>query len=93
MKPDISYPTGIPHDVAQLFERLTLLIHSRGFQHYSARAVLHQIRWEYQVERGDRGFKCNNNWTPILSRWVMNRHHKLRGFFFTRERSIHIHGL
>jgi hypothetical protein len=29
-------------------------------------------------------FKCNNNWTPKLSRWFMDNHPELGEFFETR---------
>lgn len=77
---------GIPDDVSRLFERLTLkLINENGFKHYSADAILHRIRWHFQVERRLREFKCNNNWTAVLARWFMQRHPEHEGFFETRS--------
>jgi hypothetical protein len=26
---------------------------------YSANPVLHRLRWHYQIQKGDRSFKCN----------------------------------
>ena len=56
-----------------------------GWSHYSADAVLHRIRWHYHVDRGDRSFKANNNWTPTLARWFMAEYPSNRGFFRTRH--------
>lgn len=81
-----SYPDGIPADVCLYFERLALELHGAGFSRYSADAVLHRIRWHWQVERGDRGFKANNNWTAPLARWFLKRNPKAEGFFELRER-------
>lgn len=77
-------PAGVPPDVTALFEDLTLKIIAMGLHHYSARAVLHRIRWHEHIERGNRAFKCNNNWTPALSRWFMAKHPRHEGFFETR---------
>ena len=77
-------PPGVPVEVCDLFEELTLKIISRGFDKYSARAVLHRIRWHFHIERGHREFKCNNNWTPEMARWFMRKHPHHDGFFETR---------
>lgn len=78
------YPDGIPKDVCVLFEQLAMDVHRLKWQRYSADAILHRIRWHYHVERGDRTFKANNNWTAPLSRWFMKRHPTLDRFFETR---------
>ena len=75
---------GCPDDVRQLFDDYALKLISAGFTRYSARAILHRIRWHYHVEKGDREFKCNNNWTPKLSRDFMIKHNQ-DGFFATRR--------
>jgi hypothetical protein len=78
---------AVPAVVRDLFERNALLISDRGFQRYSADAILHSIRWHMHVERGNREFKLNNNWTAPLARWFMKRHPELpQGFFETRVR-------
>jgi hypothetical protein len=82
-----TYPDGVPQDVCLLFEKLSLEVAAMGFERYSARAVLHRIRWHHQIERGERGFKANNNWTPAMSRWFMKRNPRLDGFFELRERT------
>jgi len=81
------YPDGVPVEVYQLFEKLALDLIEKGFDHYSARALLHQIRWHHHVERGDRGFKANNNWTPAMARWFMKKFPQHKGFFELRERT------
>jgi hypothetical protein len=86
VKPVIPPPSEVPQDVAELFESLAVSVARRGFTRYSARAVLHRIRWEYNIERGDRDFKANNNWSAGLSRWFMERHPEYPKFFETRER-------
>jgi hypothetical protein len=78
------YPTGIPIDVCQLYEQLALQIYARGWQHYSSDAILHRIRWEYQIERDHRDFKCNDHWTASLARWFLKKHPHMDGFFELR---------
>lgn len=81
------YPDGVPVDVCIMFERLALDVAEAGFAHYSADAILHRIRWHHQIERGNRGFKANNNWTAPLARWFLKRNPHLPKFFELRERT------
>jgi hypothetical protein len=81
---DVPVPDGIPEDVARLFEEYALAVVRSGMPHFSSDAILHRIRWNMQVERGHRDFKCNNNWTAALARWFMQRHPLHAGFFETR---------
>lgn len=80
-------PEGVPADVCDLFEKLALEIAAQGFDRYSARAILHRIRWHHHVEKGNRDFKCNDHWTPAMARWFAERHPHLNGFFETREKA------
>jgi len=41
----------------------TLKVAGHGWKHYSSDALLHRIRWEMQIERGNRAFRVNNNWS------------------------------
>lgn len=77
--------SGIPPHVVFMFEQLSLSLVKLGFKHYSARAILHRIRWHYHVDKGDKDFKCNNNWTPRMARWFMDKHPELGDFFETRS--------
>lgn len=81
------YPDDIPTTVCDLFERLALEVAGRGFKRYSADSILHRLRWHFNIEKGDRGFKCNNNWTAPLARWFLGRHPELAKFFELRERT------
>jgi hypothetical protein len=76
--------SGIPPEVVSLFESLSLRLAHDGWPRYSARAILHRIRWHYHVDKGDKEFKCNNNWTPRMARWFMDQHPELGEFFETR---------
>lgn len=81
----LSYPDDIPEDICALFERLALEVHAQGFKRYSARALLHQIRWHFQVEKGNRQFKINNNCSAELARWFLAHHPELPKFFELRD--------
>ena len=80
-------PEGVPPEVCALFDRLALDLIKRGFDRYSADAILHQIRWQMHMMRGDRTFKCNDHWTAPLARWFMAKHPKHNKFFELRERA------
>lgn len=75
----------IPSRVLDLFDKLTDEVRRTGMRRYSADAILHRIRWHFQVERGERDFKCNNNWTAALARWYLYRHPDAAGFFQLRS--------
>jgi hypothetical protein len=78
-------PEGIPIDVCVLFERLALRVWAAGHIRYSADAILHQVRWHYTIDQGDRDFKANNNWTAPLARWFLANHPDKARFFETRK--------
>jgi hypothetical protein len=83
MNDDISLD-GIPTAVVAMFEQLASRLLHEGHKQYSARAIMHRIRWHYTVEKGDRSFKCNNNWTPRLSRRLMHDRPEFEEFFEIR---------
>lgn len=83
----VPYPLGIPIEVCDLFERIALEIKGNGYRHYSARAILHRIRWHYHMDKHEVGFKANNNWTAPMARWVMRKRPELHSFFETREQA------
>ena len=39
-----------------------------GRSYYSGWAIVNVIRWESDLREVDSKFKCNNNWTALLSR-------------------------
>lgn len=78
-------PEGVPVEVCLLFEKLALEVRALGFERYSARAIIHRIRWHETIEKGNREFKCNNNWTPAMARWIAAKHLHMAEFFELRE--------
>ena len=79
-------PSGVPPEIVDLFERLALKIAGQGWSRYSARGIFHRIRWHFQIDKGNRSFKCNNNWTAELARWFLTKHPEHPEFFELRER-------
>ena len=82
----MGYPPGIPDHVADMFVELANQVRARGFTKYSARAILHRLRWHYQIERGDIHFKVNNNYSARMARWYMKNIPGTLGFFEIRDR-------
>jgi len=65
------------------FCKLAELVRARGRNHWSARAILHVLRWNRVVrDATDPNYKCNNNWTPSMARL----YNHLAGFDFFQER-------
>lgn len=78
----------VPLEVKFLFRDRAFKVWEMGFDKYSAQAIIENIRWHQHVEQGNREFKINNNWTPVLSRWLMKRYPDMDGFFELRESAI-----
>lgn len=83
----VCVPDGIPEDVCWMFLDLARKVKARGFDRYSADALLHQIRWYHHIEKGDQEFAVNNNWSSGLARWAMKTDKALQGFFETRNKN------
>ena len=72
-----------PH-VYELFCKFALQAAARR-PRFSARTVLHRIRWATTIETdSDDGFKINNNWSPFYVRLFEIDHPELAGFFEKR---------
>lgn len=78
-------PEDVPPEVCVMFEGYALQAIGSGVTRYSADAILHRIRWHHHVEKGNRDFKANNNWTSALARWFVAKHPDMKGFFETRK--------
>ncbi len=73
-----------PH-VYDLFCRFALVAARRGRTRFSARTVLHRIRWYTQIETEDPGgFKVNNNWSPFYARLFVHDFPEYATLFETR---------
>lgn len=69
-----------PH-VYRLFVRFSLQATGRR-PYFSARTVLHRIRWETTIETDDpKGFKVANAWSAFYARMFERDHPDHQGFF------------
>jgi len=85
---DLWRHTPIGGEITNRAIRLSIGIKRRGFKRYSIRAVIHRLRWHYAMTHGPNGedqYLINNNMTPYLARFIMDRVPDLQGFFETRE--------
>ncbi len=78
-------PEGVPIDVAMSFLRLANNVWRAGLRRTSADFILHGLRWEEQIEKENRDFKLNNNWTSQLARWYQANNPERATLFETRK--------
>lgn len=72
-----------PH-VYRLFCRFALEAAARR-RRFSARTVLHRLRWYTAIETDDpAGFKVNNNWSPFYARLFARDYPQHAGLFARR---------
>lgn len=68
-----------------LFLRFTLKAKSRGYKHYSAKAVMERIRWHMEIDTQDGdGFKINNSYVSRYVRLLEKLFPEYEGFYFKR---------
>ena len=68
------------------FVRFTEEAIATGRTHYSARDIIHRIRWHLTIEtKSDDGFKINNNHSPYYARKLIRLRPELAGFFELRR--------
>lgn len=74
-------------NVYAMFRRLAREIKSRGHRRYSADAILHQMRWLFDMEPTDEGEhpKINNDYAACLARLLMREEPDFAGFFKLRK--------
>ncbi len=58
---------------------------ARVRKHYSARAILHVLRWESDLHENRSQFKVNNNWSAGMARLFMQDYPEHQGFFRCRD--------
>ena len=72
-------------DIYRLFKKLSLEVIDRGFDNYSARTILHRMRWHYTIETVSvDGFKINDHHSPYYARKFMAEFPEHDGFFRNR---------
>ena len=68
-------------DLWARFEHQCHLIRRRGFEHYSARTVVHFLRHETALQQKGGPLKINNNVSPDLARLYVLLHPSAYAFF------------
>lgn len=88
---DGEYPTGFwvwlsgNWHVYDMFVRMAHEAKDAGYDRWSARSILHAMRWQTLiVERGASGLKLNDHCSPGLARLSMKMETDLIAFFETR---------
>lgn len=76
-----------PH-VYREFERLALKMAATGRKYYSARTIIHVMRWNTNLKEKDSEWKVTNNISPFLARKFMREHPELKDFFATRKSKL-----
>ena len=72
-------------EVFRLFRQYAEFIRGKGHDRYSADAILHRIRWHFAIDKGDRDFAINNNFSSRYARLLMEVDPAFVGFFEVRE--------
>lgn len=68
-----------------LFRKFALEAMDAGYKKYSARTIIHRIRWHIEIEtRGDK-FKINDHWSPYYARKFDKDFPQHKGFFRQRK--------
>ena len=68
------------------FERRALYMARDGRDHYSAKKIAEEIRWDTTLQDSDKQFSLNNNYTSGCARLFMETHDKqYPGFFSFRD--------
>jgi hypothetical protein len=86
MIPAPYYPEGVPVDICTSFERLATRSAASASTDIPRTRSYIGCAMHMHVERGNRAFKANNNWTAPLARWFLKNHPEAAGFFELRER-------
>lgn len=66
----------VPPELYRRFDQAARKVIRSGRSRYSARAILHHIRWDMDMARKKFTWKVNNDYSPVLARlWMANNPH------------------
>lgn len=72
--------------IYRFFVHYAMDVKRAGFKQFSARAIIHRIRWHYTVEtNSEDSFKINNNHSPYYARKMMREYPEFKEFFSLRK--------
>ena len=73
-------------EIYELFKTFAFEMIFAGRRHYSARTVIHRIRWHTDLHaRTNDGFKINNDYSPFYARKFESEFPQHMGFFAKRS--------
>ena len=72
-------------EVYKGFIKLALQTKAKGFKHYSARTIVHVLRFHSDVSENGTEYKINDHVTPMFARQAMQDYPELDGFFELRR--------
>jgi hypothetical protein len=73
-------------DIYRLFVKYTKEALGANYDKYSARTIIHRIRWHVLIDtRSEDGFKINNNHSPYYARLFMHDFPHNTGVFELRK--------
>jgi len=67
------------------FCRRAFLLRRHGHKHYSARAIVQNIRWHTDIGDIGKDYKINDHHTPVFARMFNAAYPQMGGFFHLRE--------
>lgn len=72
--------------VYHFFKRFTFAVIAKGYQRFSADAIMHRVRWKTQIETFNEKFKVNNDYVALYARMFMCDFPQFDDFFEIRQR-------
>lgn len=76
--------------VWDMFERFALQA-ARVRPYFSAKAIIHRMRWQTEIEERGGEFKLSDGWISHYARKFMADHPQHNGFFRTVKRRVTYH--
>jgi hypothetical protein len=73
--------------VWEMFERFSLMA-AKKREYYSAKAIIHRMRWQTEIEEKGGEFKLSDGWISHYARKFMEEHPEHDGFFRTVKRRV-----
>ena len=80
----VAFHTHHP-EVFDLFKTFASDVRTRGFAHYSSKALMERIRWYTEIETGQTDFKINNNFSSGYARLLIQIDPSFSNFFALRH--------
>ena len=72
--------------VYYFFKRFTFEVIAKGYQRFSADAIMHRVRWKTKIETLNEKFKINNDYVALYARMFIDDFPQFDGLFEIRRR-------